>query len=229
VKTLAAVTFSLLCAGCAETPTNCRDEVSAAFERLRSSGRPYRKETVVVVSDQHTYHATAEYLPPDRMREITNNGVPGYGTVEVIRVGARAWDRELSKGWRWREWEPGLAQEIYGHGAGMDVSVWPDRAVPEKAVFECLGRAEFKGTAYIGYRSRLDKVVLSVDPVSEADRQKLLSKLQQMPQEWRTVFLDRQSKLPAHDLVAAENQLDKPRSKLQYSYPNDIKIEPPVQ
>jgi len=48
-----------------------------------------------------------------------------------------------------------------------------------------------------------------------------------MPQEWRTVFVDPQSMLPAHDLVAQNNHLDSPSYKVRYTYPNDIKIEPP--
>jgi hypothetical protein len=55
------------------------------------AGRPYRKEVTFVVGGQQHFHGTVEFLPPDRMREITNNGVPGYGTVETIRVGQRAW------------------------------------------------------------------------------------------------------------------------------------------
>jgi hypothetical protein len=225
VKTLAAVAFSLLCAGCTETSTNCRDDVASAFERLRTSGRPYRKETVIVVSDQQTYQATAEYIPPDQMREITNIGAPGYGTVELIRIGPRAWSNESG----WREWESGLAQEIYGRGAGMDVSVWPDRAVSEDAVFACLGRVEFKGMAYVGYRAQLANVLTTSGPLSEEEQHKLLSKLRRMPQHWRTVLLDSESALPVHDLVAEANKLENPRSKVQYSYPNDIKIEPPAQ
>jgi hypothetical protein len=44
-----------------------RDEVAAAFERLKTSGRPYRKEMSSVISDQYqlTSHETAEFLPPD--------------------------------------------------------------------------------------------------------------------------------------------------------------------
>lgn len=227
MKILAVAVLSLLCAGCSESPTKCRDEVAAAFERLRTSGRPYRKETVYIVRDQQTYRETAEFVPPDRMRQVTSYGVSGSATVEFIRVGARAWDREWSQRWRWREWEPGLAQDIYRRGAGMDVSVWPDRAVPENAVFECLGRVVFKGTAYIGYRAKLDKSIVTIGPVSKEDHQKLLSKFQQMPQLWRTVFLDWRSTLPAHDLVAEENQLDNPASKVEYTYPGDIKIDPP--
>src|SRR5262245_37975508 len=200
VRTFAVVTFSLLCAGCSEAPTKCRDEVAAAYERLRTSGRPYRRETTVVVSDQQAYRETAEYLPPDRMREITDRGIPGDETSEVIRVGARVWDRKWSKRWRWHEWEPGLAQEIFGGSAAMDFSIWPGRIVPERDAFECLGRVMFRGAAYVGYRARLPKVIVSFSvskaQPSEQERQELISKAQQMPQLWRTVFLDWQSALP---------------------------------
>src|SRR5215467_14867834 len=102
---LAITTVALLCAGCTETPANCRDEVAAAFERLRTSGKPYRRETIVTFGDHQTNRETAEYLPPDRMREITDRGMPGDEPSEVIRVGARAWDRTLSKRWSWHAWK----------------------------------------------------------------------------------------------------------------------------
>jgi hypothetical protein len=54
-----------------------------------------------------------------------------------------------------------------------------------------------------------------------------MSKFQQMPQLWRTVLLDWRNAFPAHDFVAEENQLDNPISKVEYAYPDDIKIEPP--
>jgi hypothetical protein len=47
------------------------------------------------------------------------------------------------------------------------------------------------------------------------------------PLEWRTVFVDRESMLPAYDLLSQEYKLDNPRRKAQYTYPTDIKIEPP--
>jgi hypothetical protein len=56
VKTLAVVTFSVLCAACTEAPSNCGDEVAAAFQRLRTSGRPYRREETSVISDRQTFH-----------------------------------------------------------------------------------------------------------------------------------------------------------------------------
>ena len=226
--TLALATFSLLCAGCTKTPANCRGEVAAAFERLNTSHRPYRTETIIV-SAQQTLHVTAEFVPPDRTRQITNYGAPRYDTVELIRVGRRVWYNQNKEGWR--EDEHGLAEV-------MDfVSALPNRAVPPNAAFECLGRVEFKGTTYIGYRARIDQAIsrtitsieLHTDSPSKKDRQDVLSKLEQMPQEWRTVFVDIQNALPAHDLVAAENQPDNPRSSVKYTYPVDIRIEPPVQ
>jgi hypothetical protein len=69
---------------------------------------------------------------------------------------------------------------------------------------------------------------IAIWPLSESRQQELSSKLQQMPQEWRTVFVDPESTLPAYDLVAQENQLDSPRNKVRYTYPNNISIEPPI-
>jgi hypothetical protein len=201
----------------------------------------------VTVSDQQIVRQTAEFLPPDRKREITNYAVPGYGTTEIIRVGQRAWlNNSAGWPWGWREWDPRLVQMILENG--KDFSALPERPIRADAVFECLGRVEFKGTAYLGYRARVDTTIVTVSPSSQerftvgpsteerdvtvgpltARRQELVRKAQQMPQEWRTVFVDPQSTLPAYDLVAQENQLDNPSRKVRYTYPNGIKIEPPL-
>jgi len=226
VKTLMAAALLLLCAGCTKNPEKCRDEVAAAFERLRTSGRPYRKETISV-SGRQTFHEITEFVPPDRMRQFMNNGVPGYENSVTIRIGRRAWSNDNG----WRECEPGLAQEIYG--AGMDSELLPDRPiVPADSVFECLGRVEFNGTMYIGYRSRITKFAWyssSAAPLSEKDLQELSAKVRQMPPVFRTVFVDWPSMLPAYDLVAQENQIDKPRSIVKYAYPASIEIAPPVR
>lgn len=218
----------------AEARADCRDEVQAAFERLKASGRPYRKEVTFVVGGQQPFHGTVEFLPPDRMRETTNNGVPGYGTIETIRVGQRAW---LNSGgwpsdwrwpWGWREWNPWLMQMSLEKN--KDFSTLLDYSIPAGTAFECLGKVEFNGAAYLGYRARLEKRIATIaqGPLSEARQQELARRFQQMPQEWRTVFVDPQSGLPAYDLVAQENQLDSPSNNVRYTYPSNIKIEPPL-
>ena len=92
---------------------DCQDEVAAAFERLRTSGRPHRKEMTNIINDQQTYHETSEFVPPDRMREITNSGVAGYGSDETIWVGPRAWSNNVEGWpWTWREWDASLVQTM---------------------------------------------------------------------------------------------------------------------
>jgi hypothetical protein len=65
--------------------------------------------------------------------------------------------------------------------------------------------------------------------LSEKEEQELLSKFQQMPQMWRTGFVDPTSMLPAWDLITPENQLDDPRSSERYTCSAYIWIEPPAQ
>jgi hypothetical protein len=113
-----------------------------------------------------------------------------------------------------------------------DFSVLSDRPIAADAVFDCLGRVEFKGAAYLGYRARANRAVVAMlvpnAGASDAQQQQLTRKLEHMPPEWRTVFVDPERMLPVYDLVAQENQLDTPRTKVQYSYPESIRIEPPL-
>ncbi len=196
---------------------DCRGEVAAAFERLKTSGRPYRKETTTVVSVpgyEGTFHELAEFLPPDRMR-LKSNGLDGYRWFETILVGEIMWTNELTflgflLPWGWQV--TGVGPLLLSGDMDRDI-----RAVPADTVFECLGTVEFGGATYIGYRARSDET---------KPQQMALQKM--LPHEWRTVFVDPQSTLPAHDLVTPENELDTPRNKVRYIYPNDITIEPPV-
>jgi hypothetical protein len=228
-----------LLASCSDAPAHCRAEVAASFERLRTSGVPYRKETTIAVSDHQVFQEIAEYVPPDRMRSVTTNRVrefeadgirmPAFeNNSEVIRVGARGWAKEQTG---WREWEPWLVQELYG--AGMDFLLFPDRAVPADAAFECLGVVAFKDDTYIGYRTRLANSIAYIAPTSPKAQEDLKAKVRQellqMPQHWRTVFVDKTSGLPVYDIVAAQDRLDTPKSSIHFSYAAEIKIDPPVQ
>jgi hypothetical protein len=243
-------TFALLCAGCTKASADCRGEVAAAFERLRTSGRPYRMETTSVISSQQTSRQTSEFVPPDRVRGATTNGVRGYGPTETIRIGQRAWLNEAGGWpWGWREWDPRLADDLLARmekipadvvGArmrifmeGRDFAVFHflflqnHDSIPAGAVFECLGKVEFEGTTYIGYRDRsVTRIIVGVAP-SGASSDVGQQDLSRQPQEWRTVLVDRESMLPAYDLLSQEYQLDNPRHKVQYTYPIDITIEPP--
>ena len=56
-----------------------------------------------------------------------------------------------------------------------------------------------------------------------------LARLKQQLTLWRTILVDGQTGLPAYEIRASADQLDDPVWKVQYTYPRDITIEPPVQ
>src|SRR5215467_5999134 len=213
----ALVIFSFLGAGCSETLPHCRDEVKAAFKRLETPGLPYRKETVRVYNGQAEFHMTYEFFPPDRRRYITYNTDPFY-TSEIIEIGERTWARSPHQ----KEWS-----EVKADAKAVRIVI---RDTKEEA-FACLGRVEFNGKAYIGYRARAaESFVLDVlRPQSQKALQDDLAAIRHMPQPWRTVLLEPAGLLPTYDLLAQENPFDSPnRRSDHYTYPDDIRIEPPV-
>ena len=212
------VVFSLLGAGCSKAPpAHCQDEVMAAFKRLETPGLPFRKETVRVYNGQAEFHMTYEFLPPDRRRYISYNTNPSY-TSETIEIGERTWARSPRQSEAW--------SEVKAKSVTILIRDSKDEA------FACLGRVEYNGKAYIGYRARAaESFVLDVlRPQSQKARQDDLAAIRQMPQPWRTVLLEPSSLLPAYDLLAQENPFDSPnRRSDHYTYPDDIRIDPPVR
>jgi hypothetical protein len=153
--------------------------------------------------------------------------------------GARVWvesDTRLEDAVFRRKAEKVLADDVGARPrifrGGKDFAVvhfllLQDYYIPVDVVFECLGMVEFEGTTYIGYRNRFvweTRIAAAAFSAPSETRQQELSR---KPQGWRTVFVDRESMLPAYDLVSREYQLDNPSHKVQYTYPIDIKIEPP--
>lgn len=207
---------------------DCRGEVAAAFARLETSGRPNRKETIVT-SDRWTFHEIVEFVPPDQTRLSSNTG--WIMAAYYVQIGQQAWANWSPFPWGWREEPPDARFGQMKRRTSDDFAAAPNVHPP---VYECLGGIEFEGTAYLGYRARAEKwidVVTFNGTLSEARKRELdheLEQLRQMPQEWRTVFVDPKSMLPAYELVAQQNQLGNPSSKVRYTYPNTINIRPPL-
>jgi GAF domain-containing protein len=204
---------------------DCRGEVAAAFERRKTSGRPYREEATVN-NDGRTFHETIEFVPPDQLR-LSNNSI-WIMNEYYIGIGQRAWANWTPFPWGWREEYPDPRITQMKLRASDDFA--PELNVPPP-VYECLGMIELEGTAYLGYRARFQRRTIafaSNGAFSETTKQELDRKLEQRPQEWRTVFVDPESRLPAYEIVAQENQLGNPSSKVRYTYPNNITIEPPL-
>ena len=208
----------------AATREDCRNEVAAAFERLKTPGRPYREEATATAEGQ-TFRETVEVVPPDQMRLSDQFG---WITHEYyIRIRQRAWANWSPFPWGWREEYPDLRFVQMKLRTSDAFAAVPNVPPP---VYACLGTVEYEGTAYLGYRARAEQsiIVATVNgTLSEAQKREIDRMRQQMPREWRTVFVDPESRLPAYDLLARENQLGNPTSKVRYTYP-DINIEPPL-
>ena len=204
---------------------DCRDEVVAAFERRKTSPRPYREETIAT-GDNWTYRETIEFVPPDRMRLSANMGWLMH--TYYVRIGPRAWANWTPFPWGWGEEYPDPRLMQMKLGASADAAAALNLPPP---VYACLGRVAFAGTAYLGYRVRLENAIVAMSfngATRETRDRELERKLAQMPQKWRTVLVDPESRLPAYAIVAEQDQLDNPSSKVRYTYPNAIDITPPL-
>lgn len=179
---------------------DCTKEVLGAFEKQRTS-KAFR-----VATTQHTpdgpVDITVEYIPPSKMRQ-TMKGAKIPNGRQTLVDGERAFAAE---GDIWEEMTPQFAQ-----AAVNDVKVTlapPDKAPGE---FECAGKAQVDGKEYLGFRLKPTAAAKPADG----------------PQLFRTIFVDPASGLPALNIVAAENAIDKPASKVIYSYPADLDIQAP--
>lgn len=205
---------------------DCRSETEAAFQRLEMPDRPYRSEITI-----QTYRETTEFIPPDRVRKVVDSAVwvqrllnylAGRSPIEMVRIGNRTWTR-LNK--KWVEDEAGRAMS----SAGL-----PPLVTTPEMTFACLEAVAFEGKVYVGYQisfrpTRAVVVMPSGASVSESQKDEVLRALKQAQPIWRTILVDRETGLPAYQIMADTDQLDVPTLKIRYTYPSDLTIEPPRQ
>jgi hypothetical protein len=215
-----AAAFAFFVAGNTAASADCRGEVEAAFQKLEKPDRPYRSEVTVVGG----YRATIEFIPPDRVRQIVdsaNNWLWLHG-IETIQIGNRTWRRVNRK---WLE---------YGAAPKISPTGLPPLEMTSETAFACLEDIAFEGKTYAGYRiSFLPTGVAAVLVERGADtskRQEEVSRaLKNAPPIWRTILVDRETGLPENQILSDKDQLDSPISKIHYTYPSDLTIEPPAQ
>lgn len=128
-----AVCMCLAVASNTAETADCGSKVEDAFQRLKTSGRPYRIETE---TDQPGNVSIFEVVPPDRMR-LKHRIKEGDDWFELVRVGNRVWLQEDA-----------LPSDTVG--------VFDDhmkRLGRPFGAFECLGPVKFSGKTYTGYRT----------------------------------------------------------------------------
>jgi hypothetical protein len=221
-----ASVLALFLMGGTTASADCRGEVEAAIQRLDVPDRPYRSE----MTAGQTYRETSEFIPPDRIRKIADSpnwierivaNLIGEGPIETIQIGNRTWERA---GKKWVE---------YGFAGKTLREMSPPEALPPDTTFACLSAVAFEGATYVSYQIsyRPTRVLVATfgTNMSKMQEEEALKTLKEAPPTWRTILLDRETGLPAYDLITPTSQLDNPKSKTHYTYPRDLTIEPPVR
>ncbi len=179
---------------------SCKEEVAAAFLKQRSSHA--FSMVAEVRGDSGPVEITAEYQPPDRMRQKIV--APSQTPLETVLVGTRAWSRQ---GGPWEELMPAIAQTIIAQV--HEAVVEPPKDVGE---FECLDKATIDGKEYLAYRS--------VEKGGADAKGSTVSR-----PVHRTIYVDPKTGLPAINIVMEDKPGAVPLFKGTYTYPADLVIE----
>ena len=202
-----AVALLIAASGAAEAA--CKDEVSAALERQRKSSG-FRMQTVMLSQDG-IVNMTVDYVLPDRMHQfvnLANDPKP----VETILIGKQAWSRQ---GGPWTPLQPETTNQL---AEQMKDTVGEDEA--KLGDFECLGKQSVAGKDLFAYQGENEDPNEKKDPAAK-DQPKAPDR------PIRIIYVDPTTGLPMRSVFGRANKLDKPIFEANYSYPIDIKIDPP--
>ena len=187
--------------GAKENANPCREEVSAALQKLRKSSW-FRMDSNMLTENGPT-NMTVEYVLPDKMHQ-TVTVVTTKQTSEVILVGKQAWGNE-GKGWQ--VLPETIMQQVASQMAENVIEQQGD-----VGNYSCKGRTKFEGRDVIGYKLEDDPAKGTEGPKNEA---------------FRMFYVDAMTGLPVSNVLLTIGREDKPFFKTSYSFPLDLKIEAP--
>jgi hypothetical protein len=205
--TAAAVLVTLLPAGTALA--DCSTEVALAV--LAQGKQKFLRKETQAISDTGPFKMVVEYQLPDRMRQIVTP-LTENKPVESIVVGDKAW---TNSGDGWKEAPKAEAEQLTLYMIKSSSQIYQ-----EVGKFECRGTEIVDGRELRAYRG------LYPDIEQEINGKKVKSTAAKN-EAVRLIYLDPKTGLPAQSIFAREGAIDKPLFKEVYTYPDDIKIEPP--
>lgn len=176
---------------------DCKQEVADAFEKQRKS-TGFRTVTRMI-NERGPVTMTIDYLLPDRMHQKVKAAIDPAAT-ETILVGRRGW---VSSGSGWQELP---VEDAVNLAEELEKTVV--KGPQEQPIFDCLGYVTLDGEKRLAYEAMKDRTAPPNQPV-------------------RMVYVDPTTGLPVRSIVAVKDKLDRPFFSQDYSYPLDIKIEPP--
>lgn len=180
----------------------CRDQVAEALRKLRKSSW-FRLETSMITERGPTEMQVA-YVLPDKMHQKVTSLVT-KDTSEVVLIGDEAWQRSGSNRWQKLPFE--VTQDLRGQ---MYETVIKEQT--EVGNYSCHGRTRFDGRDVLAYK-------LEDQPAKDSTASR--------NEAFRMFYVDALTGLPASNVLIVSGREDKPLFKATYSFPLDIRIEPP--
>ncbi len=214
----AVVMFAaLMTATAAGASQQCSQEMGVALENQRKSGA-FRMD-VFMIAEQGPVKMSVDYVLPDRMRQVVTM-VLDPKPVETVLVGSKAWSRQGAVG------QGGDAQggawSVVSDEVTRDMIDQVKQSVAEKPEdvgrWDCLGKLTVDGVEFNAYQGgETGPTDLSPDAQKKPKNEAV-----------RIIYVDPATGLPARSIFARPDKLDRPIFKATYSYPKDLKIEPPA-
>lgn len=184
----------------------CAREMATALENQRKSGA-FRMD-VFMISEQGPVKMTVDYQLPDRMRQVVTLVIDPK-PVETVLVGSKAWSNQ---GGAWTRVSDEITRDLV-----EQVQQTVAEAPESVGRWECLGKLTIDGRELTGYQGgETGPVDLSPDAQKKPKNEAV-----------RIVYVDPVTGLPARSVFARPDKMDRPIFRATYSYPKDIKIEPP--
>ncbi len=185
-----------------ENANPCRDEVSAALQKLRKSS--WFRMTTSMITENGPTSMQIDYVLPDKMHQKVTVQATQQSS-EIILIGEQGWSKQGADDWKPLQNE--IIQELRSQ---MRENVVEHQA--ETGNYSCKGRTEFEGKDVFSYKLEHEQEKDSTAPKNEA---------------FRMFYVDAVTGLPVSNALLVSGRETKPIFKAVYAYPLDIKIEPP--
>ncbi len=179
----------------------CRDEVADALNKLRKSSW-FRMHTTMITEKGPTA-MVLDYVLPDRMYQKVTETLTNT-TSEIILVGEKAW---ANQGPGWME----LPNDVMNN---LRTQMYENVIEEQKEIgnYACKGKVQMEGRDALSYKLEDEPAKDSTAPRNET---------------YRMFYVDAVTGLPIGNALLAPGREKSPLFKATYSFPLDLKIDPP--
>ncbi len=188
----------------------CKDQVEAAFAKLRGQ-KSFTLETTIT-NPQGKLKMRADYVLPDRMHQRVTLGEEGT-PMEMIVIGKSAWSNQ-GQGWS-------ALPEKFAEAVAEQVKETVAQGSNSVSDYECLGEVDFEGKKYVAYKGILPT---PIDPASEQRGPRVDAV--KVPNQ-QHVYIDKDTGLPVRNIVNPVTEPDKRLFDGRFSIVEGLKIDEP--